>query len=50
MDELVEAFKEAKGNKSLNRSEADDLIAAKDARKAQIGVSATVPPNFDNMQ
>lgn len=48
LEALQAAFLTAKGDKSLTKSEADDLITAKDARKAELTVPA-VPPNFDNL-
>lgn len=48
LESLQTAFLAAKADKTMTRSEGDDLIAAKDARKAELTVPA-VPPNFDNM-
>lgn len=48
LENLQAAFLAAKGDKSLTKQEADDLITAKDARKAELTVPA-VPPNFDHL-
>lgn len=47
---LQVAFNAAKSDKSLSKADADDLVAAKDARKAELSVKPDVPPNFDNLQ
>lgn len=48
IDALQAAFLKAKVDRSLTKPEADDLITAKDARKAELTVPA-VPPNFDHL-
>lgn len=48
LDTLQAAFLAAKADKSLTKQEADDLIVAKDKRKA-ILTKPEVPPNFDNL-
>lgn len=48
LEALQAAFLAAKGDKSLTKQEADDLITAKDARKAELTVP-NVPPNFDHL-
>lgn len=45
---LKTAFMAAKADKSLTKTEAEDLITAKDARKAQL-TKPEVPPNFDGL-
>jgi hypothetical protein len=44
LDDLRAAFTAAQKNKTLTKGELDDLITAKDARKAELAA-----PNFDNM-
>jgi hypothetical protein len=46
LEQLQDAFLIAKADKSLTKQEAEDLIAAKDARKAEL-TKPDVPPNFD---
>lgn len=46
---LRKAFQAAKDDKTLTGSEANDLIAAKDQRKAELTKPA-VPANFDNLK
>lgn len=51
LDELKTAFGAAKADKTLTGTEAEDLIIAKDARKAQLTVpSDYVPPAFEGME
>lgn len=48
LDALQTAFLAAKADKTLTRQEADDLITAKDRRKAHL-TKPEVPPDFDNL-
>lgn len=48
LDALQTAFLTAKADKSMTKGEAEDIITAKDARKAQLTVPF-VPANFDNL-
>lgn len=51
LDELKTVFEKAKADKTLTRDEAEDLVAAKDARKAQLTVPQNyVEPSFDELQ
>lgn len=47
---LQVAFNAAKSDKSLSKADADDLVAAKDARKAELSVKPDIAPDFDNLQ
>jgi len=49
LDALQTAFVAAKADKSLSRQDGEDLIAAKDARKAELTKPA-VAPNFDDLE
>lgn len=46
LDDLKTAFLAAKSDRSLTKAESEDLITAKDARKAEL-TKPDVPPNFD---
>lgn len=48
LDGLQTAFLAAKADKSLAKQEADNLITAKDKRKAVL-TKPEIPPNFDNL-
>ena len=49
LDDLKTVFNAAKADKTLTGTEAEDLIIAKDARKAQL-TKPDVEPNFDDLQ
>jgi len=51
LDELKTVFSAAKADKTLTGTEAEDLIIAKDARKAQLTTpDGYVPPAFEGME
>lgn len=49
MTELLDAFTQAKADKTMTKGEGEDLVTAKDARKAQLTVPSK-EPNFENLQ
>lgn len=49
MTELLDAFTQAKADKTMTKGEGEDLVTAKDARKAQLTVPSKAP-NFDGLQ